>query len=210
MSDAAAGSRLGTVLPAQVILIYHMVREPKYILEPENRGMFGRRRRARILRENEAREAEARFERSKRAGRAIYARIAELKNLPRENLPDAVFLLFMEAKQQSELIRRSIRDRTRYDFSFGGMIDGDLAACLAEGAACALRDHVTSPQTLFEAISEQLPDVHFTIHEQDAVSMVAAMIREQRLEGILEGLRLAGLLNNTPDRRHAVSETGRQ
>lgn len=44
-------------------------------------------------------------------------------------------------------------------------------------------------------MSEQLPDVHFTIHEQDAVSIVAAMIREQRLEGILEGLRLAGLLN---------------
>jgi hypothetical protein len=44
-------------------------------------------------------------------------------------------------------------------------------------------------------MSEQLPEVHFTIQQQDAVSMVAAMIREQRLEGILEGLRLAGVLN---------------
>jgi hypothetical protein len=40
--------------------------------------------------------------------------------------------------------------------------------------------------------------VHFTIQQQDAVSMMAAMIREQRLEGILEGLRLAGLLNEAP------------
>lgn len=87
--------------------------------------MFGRRRRAKILRENEAKEAEARFEQSKRAGKAIYVRIAELKTLPRENLPDAVFLLLMEAKQQTELIRRSIRDRTRYDFNFAGMSDGD-------------------------------------------------------------------------------------
>jgi len=49
-------------------------------------------------------------------------------------------------------------------------------------------------------MSEQLPDVHFTIQQQDAVSMMAAMIREQRLEGILEGLRLAGLLNEAPKR----------
>jgi hypothetical protein len=37
--------------------------------------------------------------------------------------------------------------------------------------------------------------------------LVAAMIREQRLEGILEGLRLARLLNEVPNRRRAGSET---
>jgi hypothetical protein len=168
--------------------------------------MFGKRRREEILREHEAEEAQARFERSKRAGKAIYARIADLKKVPRENLPDAVFLLFMEAKQQSELIRRSIKDSTHYDFSFGEMIDRDLATYLAQEAAHALRDHVTNPQTFFEAMSEQLPDIHFTIQQQDAVSMVAAMIREQRLDGILEGLRLAGLLNEVPNRRRAASE----
>ncbi|WOH63621.1 hypothetical protein [Bradyrhizobium sp. BWA-3-5] len=70
--------------------------------------MFGKRRREKILREHETAEDEARFQQNERAGKAIYARIAELKKEPRENLPDAVFLLFMEAKQQSELIRRSI------------------------------------------------------------------------------------------------------
>ena len=169
--------------------------------------MFGRRRREKILREHEAEEVQARFERKKRDGKAIYAGIADLKKVPRENLPDAVFLLFMEAKQQSELIRRSIKDRTHYDFNFGGTIDGDLATYLAQDAAYALRDHVTNPQTFLEAMSEQLPDVHFTIQQQDAVSMVAAMIREQRLNGILEGLRLAGLLNEVPSRRRAGSET---
>ena len=79
------------------------------------------------------------------------------------------------------------------------MTDGDLATYLAEDAGYALRDHVTNPQTFFEVMSEQLPDVHFTIQQQDAVPM-AAMIREQRLEGILEGLRLAGLLNEAPKR----------
>jgi len=56
-------------------------------------------------------------------------------------------------------------------------------------------------------MSEQLPDVHFTIQQQDAVSMMAAMIREQRLEGILEGLRLAGLLNEAPRRRRTSPQT---
>ena len=62
-------------------------------------------------------------------------------------------------------------------------------------------------QTFFETLSEQLPDVHFTIQRQDAVSMMAAMIREQRLEGILEGLRLAGLLNEAPKRRRTSPQT---
>ncbi|NOJ45914.1 hypothetical protein [Bradyrhizobium archetypum] len=169
--------------------------------------MFGSRRREAIRRNHEAEEAQARFERNKRAGKAIYARIADLKKVPRENLPDAVFLLFMEAKQQSELIRRSISERTHYDFNFGGTTEGDLATYLAQDAAHALRDHVTNTQTFFEAMSEQLPDVHFTIQQQDAVSMVAAMIRVERLDGILEGLRLAGLLNEVPNRRRAGSET---
>jgi len=169
--------------------------------------MFGKKRREKILREHEARQAQERFERNERAGKEIYARMAELKNVPRENLPDAVFMLSMAAKHQSEQIRQSIKDRTRYDFDFDTLTDGDLATYLAEDAEYALRDHVTTPQTFFEAMSEQLPDVHFTILQQDAVSMMAAMIREQRLEGILEGLRLAGLLNEAPKRRRTSPET---
>ena len=160
--------------------------------------MFAKTRREKGLREGSSAEAQARFERNERIGKTIYAGIADLKKVPRENLPDAVFLLF-------ELIRQSIKDRTRYDSNFD-VIDGDRATYLAQDATHALRDHVTHPQTFFEAISEQTPDVHFTIEQQDAVSLVAATIREQRLDGILEGLRLAGLLNEVPNRRRAGSE----
>lgn len=59
-------------------------------------------------------------------------------------------------------------------------------------------------------MSEQLPDVHFTIQQQDAVSMVAAMIREQRLEGILEGLRLAGVLNAPSKRPRSPNADGHE
>ena len=169
--------------------------------------MFGKRRRDKMLRQPEARQARERFEQNERAGKDIYARIAGLKNIPRENLAEAAFMLSMAAKRQSEQIRQSIKDRTRYDFDFDTLTDGDLATYLAEDAGYALRDHVTNPQTFFEAMSEQLPDVHFTIQQQDAVSMMAAMIREQRLEGILEGLRLAGLLNEAPKRRRTSPQT---
>ena len=165
--------------------------------------MFRKRRREKILREQETRQAQERFE---RAGKKLYARLAELKNVPREKLPDAVFMLSMAAKHQSEQIRW-IKDRTRYNFDFDTLTDGDLATYLAEEARYAVRDHVTNPQTFFEAMSEQLPDVHFTIQQQDAVSMMAAMIREQRLEGILQGLRLAGLLNEAPKRPRTSPQT---
>jgi hypothetical protein len=171
---------------------------------PEGASMFGKTRREKGLSEHNAREAQARFERNERVGKTIYARVADLRKVPRENLPEAVFLLFMEARQQRELIRRSIEDRTRYDANFDA-VDGDHATYLARDATHALRDHVTNAQTFFQAISEQLPDVHFTIEELDAVSMIAATIREQRLDGILEGLRLAGLLNEVPNRRRAGS-----
>jgi hypothetical protein len=169
--------------------------------------MFRKKPRKKILRKQKALQTQERFERNERAGKEIYTRMAELKNVPRENLPDTVFMLSLAAKHQSEQIRQSIKDRTGYDFGFDASTDGDLATYLAEDAGCALRDHITKPQTFFEAMSEQLPDVDFTIQRQDAISMTAAMIREQRLEGVLEGLRLAGLLNEAPKRPHASPET---
>ncbi|WP_407180642.1 hypothetical protein [Bradyrhizobium sp. STM 3562] len=169
--------------------------------------MFGKKRQEKIAQDQKAREAQARFERNESVGKEIYAGIADLKNVPRDNLPDAAFVLFMQAKQQSELIRRSIENGADHDFTFGGVADSDFATYLAQGVTGALRDHVTRSQTFFEAISEQLPDVHFTIEQQDAISMVAAMLREQRLEGILQGLRLAGLLTGAPDRRRTSLET---
>jgi hypothetical protein len=155
-------------------------------------------------------ETRERFERNERTGKDIYARIADLKNVGREDLADEVFILFREAKHQSQLIRQTIKDRTQYEFDFGGMNEGDRATYLAEETASALRDHLTNTQTLFQVLSEHLPDVHYTIQQEDAVSMVAAMIREQRLEGILEGLRLAGLLNEPRKRNRNRQEGGFQ
>jgi len=43
--------------------------------------MFGKKRREKILREHGARQAQERFERNERAGKEIYARMAELKNV---------------------------------------------------------------------------------------------------------------------------------
>ena len=114
--------------------------------------MFRKKRRKKILREHEARQMQERFERNEHAGKEIYARMAELKSVPRENLPDAVFMLSMAAKHQGEQIRQSIKDRTRYDFDLDTLTDGDLATYLAEDAGHAFRDHVTNPQTFFEAL----------------------------------------------------------
>ena len=155
-------------------------------------------------------EIRDRFQRNEHAGKDIYARIAGLKNVDREGLVDEVFILFREAKHQSQSIRQTIKDRTQYEFDFGDMNEGDRATYLAEETANALRDHITNTQTFFQVLSEQLPDVHYSIQKEDAVSMVAAMIREQRLEGILEGLRLAGLLNEPRKRNRNRHEGGFQ
>ncbi len=64
--------------------------------------MFRKERREKILREQETGQTQERFARNERAGKEIYARMAELKNVPRENLPDAVFMLSVAAKHQSE------------------------------------------------------------------------------------------------------------
>jgi hypothetical protein len=106
--------------------------------------MFRKKRQEKILREHEARQTRERFERNERAGKEIYARMAELKSVPRENLPDAVFMLSMAAKHQSEQIRQSIKDRTRYDFDFDTLTHGDLATYTSRRTR-DMRSEITSP-----------------------------------------------------------------
>jgi hypothetical protein len=109
--------------------------------------MFGKKQQKR--RDYQAVEIRERFERNERTGKDIYARIAALKNVAREDLAHEVFMLYREAKHQSQLIRQSIKDHAQYDLDFGGKSGGDLATYRAEDAAYALRDHVTHPQTFF-------------------------------------------------------------
>jgi hypothetical protein len=161
------------------------------------------RRRKSRSRARDARQVQQGYELNTSSGRDIQARIAELRSMPREKLADAVFLLSMAAKQQSERIRRSIKERAEAEFEFDPPRNGDIADYLAEEAVSVLRHHEADVPTLIDILSQRSPDVDFTVHQRDAVSMLAAMIREQRLEGILEGLRLAGLLNESAKNRHA-------
>jgi hypothetical protein len=131
------------------------------------------------------------------------ARIARLRGLPREKLADAVFMLSMEAKQQSSLTRQAIKERTQAESDLDPSPDADLAAYLATEAVPSLRHHDAVLPTLLDVLVQRSPEVLFTVQQEEAVLMLAAMFREQRLEGILEGLRLAGILNEPSKDRHA-------
>jgi hypothetical protein len=141
--------------------------------------------------------------RNESSGKAIEARIAQMRSLPREQLADAVFMLSIEARQQSALIRQAIKDRAEAEFAFDPSPDADLATYLAEDAVSTLRHHDADLPTLLDVLIQRSPDVRFTVDQEEAILMVAALIREQRLEGVLEGLRLAGLLNEPSKDRHA-------
>jgi hypothetical protein len=137
------------------------------------------------------------------ADKDIQARIVELRGLPREMLADAVFMLSIEAKQKTALIRQAIRERTDAELAFDPAPDADLATYLAADAASRLRHYDADLPTLLDVLIQRSPDVRFTVRQEEAVLLLAAMIREQRLEGILEGLRLAGILNEPSKDRHA-------
>jgi hypothetical protein len=161
------------------------------------------RRQKSTSRANDARRVRQGHERNKSSGRDIQARIADLRSTPRGELADAAFLLSMAAKQQADQIRQSIKGRTKVEFEFDLPRNGDLADYLAEDAVSAIRHYEADVPTFMDILSQQAPDVDFTVHQREAVLMLAAMFREQRLEGILEGLRLAGLLNEPTKDRHA-------
>ena len=152
--------------------------------------MFGSKRQDK-LRDYERQQSQERFERNEHDGGDIYRRIAALTKTDRARVPH----VFKDAKHQTALIRQSIADRTHNHFNSGDR-GGDLATFLADGIASIMRENVTNPQTVFQALSEQLPNVQFTVDWNDAVSLVSAMIREQRVEGILEGLEIAGLIED--------------
>ncbi|MET4023241.1 hypothetical protein [Bradyrhizobium sp. S3.2.12] len=133
----------------------------------------------------------------------IQACIAELRSLPREELADAVFMLSMNARRQGELIRQAIEKRAEVDLDFDPPANADVATYLANDAVSTLRHHVVDLPDLLDFLVQQAPDVCFTVHREEAVLLLAAIIREQRLEGVLEGLRLAGLLNEPAKDRHA-------
>lgn len=133
----------------------------------------------------------------------LQARIAALRTLPREQLADAVFMLSMEARRQSEVIRHAVRQRAEVEIETVTPSDNDLGTYLASEAVSTLRHHTASVPTLLDALVQRPRGNRFTVRHQEAVALLAAMVWEQRLEGILEGLRLAGVLNEASRDRHA-------
>lgn len=140
---------------------------------------------------------------SKNGSEDLQARLAALRSVPREKLADAVFMLWMETRGHGELIRRAVKHRVEGEAGPGPTPNADLAAYLAGEAVALLRHHEVGVPSLADVLIQRSREVRFTIDQPEAVALLAATIREQRLEGILEGLRLAGLLNEPTKDRHA-------
>ena len=136
-------------------------------------------------------------------GDTIRDRIASLRSLPREQLADAVFMLAMDTKRQIALLREAINQRADIEPGPGSAADFDLATYLAAEAASTLRHHTASAPSFLDALLQRSCDVRFAVDPDDAVALLAAILREQRIDGILEGLRLAGVLNEPHKDRHA-------
>jgi hypothetical protein len=112
-------------------------------------------------------------------------------------------MLFMAAKQQTEQARHAIDQHAKVQFAFDPPPSGDLAGYLSQEIVTVLRHYKADAPSLLESLSGRSRDARFTVCEEKAVLMLAAVIREQRLDGILEGLRLAGLLTKPSKNRHA-------
>ncbi len=158
--------------------------------------MFGKKSRLREAKRRVEEKRQAAYKAREADGTEITKRIYELRQLDPVDRPQAVLGLLKDAKHQLALIRQSIADRTHYDFSpySEEAPEGDIATYLAEDITGVMRENVTNPQTFWQAMSEQFPEVQFTVDWYDATSMVAAMIREMHLAGVIEGLELAGAL----------------
>jgi len=157
--------------------------------------MLGSKKQQERIRNIQDREDKERFERNEQPGADIYKRTVTLrKNPSRTAIAYNALTLLKEAQHLEALIRQSIKDRTHYDFDIGDPSeDGDLATRHGEDIVYAVRKHLANPQTIWQALSDQLPDVHFSIHEQDVISMISATIRIHFVAGIIEGLELAGV-----------------
>jgi hypothetical protein len=146
--------------------------------------MFGRKADLRETKRRLEQEREATYKAREKQGADITKRLYEMRQLDPADRLAAVLDLFKEARHQLALIRQSIADRTHYDFMFEGeeLPEGDLATSLAEDITGVMRENTVNPQTVWQALTEQFPDVNFTVDWYDATSMAAAMIREMHLE----------------------------
>lgn len=156
--------------------------------------MFGSKRKRR-LEEYETKQAKERYEQALAAGMEINKHIVELHKMDRSRLQSGLRLLLAEAKHQTQIIQRSIVDRTGYSFDGEPDPDGDLFTFYGETIAGVMRENSADPQSVMQALADKLPEVRFTVHWYDSVAMTAAMFREYRVASIIEGLEMAGMWN---------------
>jgi hypothetical protein len=119
----------------------------------------------------------------------------------REKLLEAAAELFKRTQADVMEIRQAIKFKFHhFDWDVVGerLADGDLATSLAEDIAGVMRENTCDPQSVWKALSGALPDVHFTIDWYYAVAMVAAMLREARQLGVINGLSLADQADASP------------
>jgi hypothetical protein len=105
--------------------------------------------------------------RNEDSGKDMQARVAQLRGLPRDKLADAVFMLSIEAKQQSALIRQALKERIGAELAFDPSPNADLATYLAEEAVSTLRPHAVDLPTLLDLLVQRSPDVRFTVHQKE-------------------------------------------
>lgn len=166
--------------------------------------MFGSKKR--LWEGERKRMAERRdaWEKSEKRAAKLYERAYHLEDCKSDELPHVALALYRDAQHELALVRQSIADRTGYKpFPYTGDEKpvGDAATSTAEDIADMARENHTNPQTMFQAMSEQFPEVHFTLDYCDLCSLISASIRQERLLGIVEGLELAGMKCDDRPRR---------
>ncbi|WP_229188311.1 hypothetical protein [Bradyrhizobium oropedii] len=103
----------------------------------------------------------------------VQKRIAGLRGLPREQLADAVFMLAMDTKRQSALLREAINQRVDVEPHPSQAADADLATYLAVEAVSTLRHHTAGAPSFLDALLQRSRDVRFTVDQAEAVALLA-------------------------------------
>lgn len=157
--------------------------------------MFGRHKRQTGERMKELARCDA-YEKQQSESAAITKQAYELRHItsPTERRKAALDLL---TKTQTE-IATLLRSAENKGYVFHNLSDlglrqtpGDFATHIGEELANIARSNVCHPQSAWAALSEQFPEVIFTIDWFDAAALIAANLREAMLKGIIDGLDLS-------------------
>jgi hypothetical protein len=151
------------------------------------------------LREHHKKEDEKRLEAYKavqQKAKIIFKKLYEFEQNKGPDLPANIQQLYKYAKAQTSAIYSSMVQKGYERFTFGeagSLGEGDYCCDIAEDLVEVARAHKTNPQSVWQALSEQFPDVHFDVDWYDLASYIAATLREQHLIGVMTGMEIAGV-----------------